>query len=103
MRWWPPYALFAGWVAVSIPLLYFITVHDQALHPPTCFGIGWGCTPDPASTVGLYLIFIATPALVVGTVVLAVLGFFGRSTRVVRATLSGAIPPLFLLWILVFA
>lgn len=41
------------------------TAAHQAEHPPTCFGIGWGCTPDPASTAGLLGIIIVGPAFVV--------------------------------------
>lgn len=45
--------------------IWAATAAHQAEHPPTCFGIGWGCTPDPASTAALLGIFVVGPAFVV--------------------------------------
>jgi hypothetical protein len=39
-------------------------------RPPTCFGIGWGCTPDAATTAVLIAVVIGVPALVAATLVI---------------------------------
>lgn len=101
--WWPPYVVFLFWVAVSVPVLYLVTVREQTANPPTCFGIGWGCTPDPASTIGLYLMFIAAPALAVAAVILVVAGLLGPRTRSLRLTLSAGLPPLLFLGVFVLS
>ncbi len=100
--WWPPYAVFAFWAAVSVPVVYWWTVHQQAVNPPTCFGIGWGCTPDPGSTVALYLTFIVTPVLVVASLISAVIGLAGCKTRSIRLSLSAGVPPALFLLVFVF-
>ena len=102
IRWWPPYAIIASWILAGAPLLYFVNVRDQAVNPPTCSGIGFGCTPDPSTTVGLYLIIIAGPALIVAAAILALLGLLGPRSRQFRLGLSLGVPPALILvaWIL---
>ena len=43
---------------------------EQQARPPTCFGIGWGCTPDAATTAVLIAFVIGVPTLVVATLVI---------------------------------
>lgn len=40
---------------------------DRA-DPPTCYGIGWGCTPGPAMTIALIGVVVLAPAFVVATI-----------------------------------
>ena len=61
------------------------TAAYQAEHPPTCFGIGWGCELDPASTAGFMGILIVGPAFVLIVVTLLV-GLIVSSRR------EGAVP-----------
>lgn len=46
-------------------------LEDRA-HPPTCYGIGWGCTPDPGTSLLFIGWFVLAPAFVVSTVSIAV-------------------------------
>lgn len=99
--WWPPYVVFVAWLAISVLVLFVLTARDQAANPPTCHGIGWGCTPDAATTVALYLMLVALPALAVASVIFAAVGLLGRRTRTFRLTLSAGLPPLLFLLLLV--
>lgn len=40
---------------------------DRA-DPPTCYGIGWGCTPGPAMTTALIGVVVLLPVFVVATI-----------------------------------
>lgn len=42
-------------------------LEDRA-DPPTCYGIGWGCTPDPATSMFFIGWIVLVPAFVVSTV-----------------------------------
>lgn len=42
-------------------------LEDRA-NPPTCYGIGWGCTPDPGTSMFFIGWFVLAPAFVVSTV-----------------------------------
>lgn len=40
-------------VILAAAMVGVATAVEQAAHPPTCHGIGFGCTPDPATTAML--------------------------------------------------
>lgn len=42
-----------------------VTAIEQAAHPPTCYGIGFGCTPDAITTALLVGGIFGLPALAV--------------------------------------
>ena len=92
--WWPPFAMTLGWALLSLPAIYWITYLDQRDQPPACFGLGWGCTLDPGSTVAFYAILIALPTLLVSIVVIVGLGVVGPQTRPARLWAAGAALPL---------
>ncbi|CAN5422198.1 hypothetical protein BH23ACT9_BH23ACT9_33870 [soil metagenome] len=45
------------------------TAITQAIRPPTCFGIGFGCEPDAATATLLVAALVGGPALVLGWLV----------------------------------
>ena len=42
---------------------------DRA-DPPTCYGIGWGCTPGPAATTALIGVVVLVPVFVGATILI---------------------------------
>ena len=59
-------SLFA--VVLAVGAVALGTAIEQAANPPTCFGIGWGCTPDPGTTAFLVGWIVGAPALAVAWV-----------------------------------
>lgn len=93
-RWGPPYWAYIGWSALSIAIVYGSTWLEQRGSPPSCYGIGWGCTPDPAGSAALFAAVIVVPALVFGCSLIAILGLLGvsRSDRLLAVNaVSGAL------------
>lgn len=91
--WRPPYVTLLGWAAAGTPVACLWTAWDQAANPPTCFGIGWGCTPDAEATAALFAIIVGVPACVLGTLVFAGLGLRHRRTRRLRLQTALFVPP----------
>jgi hypothetical protein len=54
-----------GLVVLAVVVVGVATAIEQYAHPPTCFGIGFGCTPDALSTVVLIGWFLGAPIVVV--------------------------------------
>jgi hypothetical protein len=54
-----------GFVVLTLVVVGVATAIEQAVHPPTCFGIGFGCTPDAFSTVVLIGMFVGAPVVAV--------------------------------------
>ena len=79
--WGPPFFVCAGWAALSVALVWGVTGMEQSRNPPSCYGIGWGCTPDPGGAALLFGVFIVFPGLILGCSAIAALGFFGVSRR----------------------
>lgn len=52
-------------VAVGVGGVAVGTAIEQTANPPTCYGIGWGCTPDAGTTALLVGFIVGAPALVV--------------------------------------
>jgi hypothetical protein len=67
-----------GLATLTLVVIGVATAIEQAVHPPTCFGLGFGCTPDALSTVVLLGMFVGAPAVAVAWV-LTVVGW--ASTR----------------------
>lgn len=63
---WFATAAFVVAVAAGIGAVGAGTAIEQAAHPPTCYGIGWGCTPDPATMAMFVGMFVGLPTLAVG-------------------------------------
>lgn len=55
-------------VALALGAVALGTAIEQAAHPPTCFGIGWGCTPDPGTTALLVGGLVGAPAVAIAWV-----------------------------------
>ena len=98
--WWPPYAVAFATAVLSLPIVYLVTYIDQKNTPPPCFGLGWGCTLDPGSTVAFFAALIALPVFLAASVAVAVMGFFGLRTRRARLLVVLVVPVLLLLWVL---
>lgn len=80
-------ALLGGIVSL---LAIAYTARKQAIAPPSCFGIGWGCELDPGSTGAFIVIFWGIGlAWVVG--VLGVTELFGPRFTVARSALMLAV------------
>jgi hypothetical protein len=54
-----------GLVMLTLVVVGVATAMEQAAHPPTCFGIGFGCTPDAYTTVTLLGMFVGVPVVAV--------------------------------------
>jgi hypothetical protein len=63
-----------GFVVLMLVVVGVATAIEQAVHPPTCFGIGFGCTPDAVSTVVLLGMFVGAPVVAVAWI-LTVIGW----------------------------
>jgi hypothetical protein len=63
-----------GFVVLMLVVVGVATAIEQAVHPPTCFGIGFGCTTDALSTVGLLGMFVGAP-VVAAAWILTVIGW----------------------------
>jgi hypothetical protein len=63
-----------GFVVLILVVVGVATAIEQAVHPPTCFGIGFGCTPDAFSTVVLLGMFVGAPVVAVAWI-LTVIGW----------------------------
>jgi hypothetical protein len=63
----PLLACLATMVAAALALgaVALGTAIEQAANPPTCYGIGWGCTPDAGTTALLLGWFVAAPAVAI--------------------------------------
>jgi hypothetical protein len=75
-----------GLVVLTLGVVGAGTAIEQAANPPTCFGIGFGCTPDALSTVALLGMFVGAPVVAVAWI-LTVAGWVltrRRSDRVNR-------------------
>lgn len=53
-------------VAVALVAVAVGVAIEQAANPPNCHGIGWGCTPDPATSAFLAGMIVGAPTVVVG-------------------------------------
>jgi hypothetical protein len=67
----------AGLAALALVMLALVAVGavtaiEQHAHPPTCFGIGFGCTPDPFTTALLVGMIFGAPTVAVAWLVTAV-------------------------------
>jgi hypothetical protein len=69
-----------GFVVLTLVVIGVATAIEQAVHPPTCFGIGFGCTPDASTTVILIGMFVGAPVVVVAWV-LTVIGWVSTRRR----------------------
>jgi hypothetical protein len=92
-RRWPACAALAslGFVVLMLGVVGVATAIEQAVHPPTCFGIGFGCTPDALSTVALLGMFVGAPVVAVAWI-LTVIGWMltgRRSDRMNRLATCG--------------
>lgn len=56
---------------VSVGAVGLLTWLYQRQRPPTCYGIGWGCTPDAGTSALLYGFVIVIPGVAATTVLLA--------------------------------
>ncbi|MDP9405458.1 MAG: hypothetical protein M3O86_02495 [Actinomycetota bacterium] len=67
-RWRPALraggATLAG-LAVHLVLMWAVVAMEQRRNPPTCFGIGFGCTPEPGTTALLWGVIVAVPVTLV--------------------------------------
>jgi hypothetical protein len=61
-----------GLVAAALVAVGVATAIEQRVNPPTCFGIGFGCTPDAVSTVYLVGFFFAAPVVAAAWLLTAV-------------------------------
>jgi hypothetical protein len=61
-----------GLAVLGVVVVGVATAIEQYAHPPTCFGIGFGCTPDALSTAVLIGWFIGAPIAVVAWLFTAV-------------------------------
>jgi hypothetical protein len=61
-----------GLVVLALLVVGVATAIEQRAHPPTCFGIGFGCTPDPSSTAVLLGMFVGAPLVAVAWLCTAV-------------------------------
>lgn len=52
-------------VAVAVAAVAVGVAIEQAANPPNCHGIGWGCTPDPATSALLAGMIVGAPTVVV--------------------------------------
>lgn len=80
--------------AVAHVLLVVGTVAvDQHGSPPTCYGLGWGCTPGPVSSGLLWGMFVVVPATVVVIAVLALTAALPshRTRRVAAYGVAGTV------------
>lgn len=55
----------AAAVAVAVAAVAVGVAIEQAANPPNCYGIGWGCTPDPATSAFLVGMIVGAPTVVV--------------------------------------
>jgi hypothetical protein len=63
-----------GFVVLMLVVVGVAAAIEQAVHPPTCYGIGFGCTPDAFSTVVLLGMFVGAPVVAVAWI-LTVIGW----------------------------
>jgi hypothetical protein len=52
-------------VCVALAVIGVATAVEQRANPPTCVGLGFGCTPDAGSSVVLVGTLFAPPVIVV--------------------------------------
>lgn len=91
-----PYAILGGWVIGGALAVIVWTAIDQAAHPPSCSGIGWGCSPDPFTTVVIFGCFVMPYLMAVGAAVVG-LGWLARSSALandLQTAIAVAGPPL---------
>lgn len=92
------YALRAA-VAVLVTAVAFSGVNYVALwlddrwHPPQCYGIGWGCSPGPETSLFLGVVFVVVPAVLAGLLVIGLSVLLGsaRWRRRVAYTTAGLV------------
>ena len=81
------------WIVVGIAalaalplglLVRWLTAVEYAKHPPSCYGLGWGCSLDPASSgmVGGILWLVGVGAVAVA---LAITELFWKQIAVLRS------------------
>ena len=83
-----PWFLYAGVVALAVVATLAVgaaTATEQAADPPTCFGLGWGCEPDPASVMAFFALLLAGPYVVVSGAALAVSELAGERFATARS------------------
>ncbi len=69
LRFAAPYLVLTAWWLIGAGAFYALSAAEQAAHPPTCFGIGWGCTPDARFLTLGFLILSAPVGIAIATIV----------------------------------
>lgn len=89
LRWFP-WAALGTTGAIGIPVALLVMLGTWLEHqgsPPTCYGIGWGCTLDPLSS-GLIIGFFWFVALGGLALALAVTEPFWERVAVARSVVA---------------
>lgn len=86
-----PWFVFLGLVLAALPLggLVWLNVAiEHRTHPPTCYGIGWGCRLDAVTTATVVIVVVYGPVLLGVAAILGLLELGGPRLRKARSVVS---------------